>query len=39
MKYGDLQAAMRATITQREDPDFDRLSRGAVGGFVALGPW
>ncbi|KIM94905.1 hypothetical protein OIDMADRAFT_34332 [Oidiodendron maius Zn] len=37
MKYGTPQAAMRATITQREGPELDRLGRGVVdGGFVAL---
>jgi hypothetical protein len=28
MKYGALQAAMQAMITQREDPDFDMLGGG-----------
>ena len=31
MKYGTPQAAMRATITQREGPELDRLGRGVVG--------
>ena len=42
MKYGALQAAMQAMITQREDPDFDMLGGGAdgcrLGGTQLQGP-